>query len=158
MVPEYIFSSILLPCIDDIFGLGIFTNFDGHQRRKVPRTYNLSRTLEGLPLFERRPITCAGRKDGLRSRIRVREVEEERANVKPLAGEVSTSAWHESRACSNVFLCICTFFVVCMMLGEGAGYMRNVRAHAGTTSHCGRGRFGREASTTKRVVLRFARF
>ena len=44
------------------------------------------------------------------------------------------------------------------MLGKGAGCMRNVCAHAGTTSHCGRGRFGREASTTKRVLLRFARF
>jgi hypothetical protein len=95
MVPEYIISSNCLPCIDDIFGLAILPNFYGHQRRKVPATYNHSRTLGGLPLFERRPITCAGRNDGLRSRIRVREAEEERANVKPLAGEVHTSTLHK---------------------------------------------------------------
>ena len=119
MVPEYIISSIYLPCIDDIFGLVIFRNFYGRQRSKARRTYNVSRTLGGLPLFERRPITCAGHKDGLRSRIRVREAEEERANVKPLAGEVHTSTLHKPAFLSQ---CIAVYFyILCVVHDTGEG-------------------------------------
>ena len=67
------------------------------------------------------PITCAGHKDGLRSRIRVREVEEERANVKPLAGEVHTSTLQKPAFLSQCIAVFFIFFVLCMTLGRAAG-------------------------------------
>ena len=50
----------------------------------MPATYNHSRTLGGLPLFERRPITGAGRLGGLSLLVRANARRDVEANVKPL--------------------------------------------------------------------------